>query len=218
MNIAPYIDHTCLRPDCTEEDILQLCREAETYHFHAVCVPPYFLGTARNELHDQPTKTCTVIGFPIGYDHIHAKESSILKSIQSGVDELDVVLNVAAIKSGHWAYIRKELNVCNSLAVEYGKITKFIFETGLLNEEEIVHLCGLCNEEGPAFVKTSTGFFGKGASIEGIKLLRRNLKQEIMIKASGGIKDYGTALQLIRSGADRIGCSAGVSIVQDALL
>ena len=217
MNIAHYIDHTCLKPDCSEDDIVKLCDEAKHHSFYSVCVPPYFLSVAREELHDFPVKTCTVIGFPIGYDHIHAKESSILKSIQSGVDEMDIVLNLSAVKSSHWAYIRKELNVCNSLAKDYDKVVKFIFETGLLTNEEIVHLCGLCNEELPHFVKTSTGFFGEGPNIETIKLMRRNLRQEIRIKASGGIDEYGKALLLIRSGADRLGCSKSVKIITEGL-
>lgn len=216
MNIARYIDHTNLKPDCTEDAIVQLCDEAKEHHFYAVCVPPYFLNLAKKELLDFPIQTATVIGFPIGYDHIQAKESSILKSIQSGVDELDVVLNVSAIKSGHWSYVRKELNVYNSLAVEYEKKLKVIFETGLLTHEEIERICGLCNEEQPAFVKTSTGFFGEGANNDVVKLMRRNLRSGIKIKASGGIHDYGAALHLIRSGADRLGCSASVKIVEES--
>jgi deoxyribose-phosphate aldolase len=218
MNIAQYIDHTNLKPDCDEDAIHQLCDEAKEHNFYSVCVPPYFLDLAKQELLDFPAKTATVIGFPIGYDHIQAKESSILKSIQSGVDELDVVLNVAAIKSSHWSYIQKELSVFNSLAVEYDKLLKVIFETGLLTHDEIEHVCGLCNEEEPAFVKTSTGFFGEGANTEIIKLMRRNLRTNIKIKASGGIREYGAALQLIRSGADRLGCSASVKIVAESLL
>lgn len=218
MNIVQYIDHTNLKPDCDEESIKQLCNEAKEYEFFAVCVPPYFLHQARTELIDTEVKVATVIGFPIGYDHIQAKESSILKSIQSGADELDVVLNVAAVKSNHWSYVRKELSVYNSLAKEYGKKLKVIFETGLLTDEEIIHICGLCNEEQPAFVKTSTGFFGGGANNDVVKLMRRNLRANILIKASGGIRDYGSALHLIRSGADRIGCSASVEIAINAKL
>lgn len=162
MVLAQYLDHTNLRPDCNEEAIKQLCNEAKEHHFFAVCMPPYFLSQAKKELIDSPVATATVIGFPIGYDHIQAKEASMLKSIHLGVDELDVVINVAAIKSGHWAYTRKELNLYNSIAKDHDKALKVIFETGLLTHEEIIHLCGLCNEEQPAFVKTSTGFSVRG--------------------------------------------------------
>ncbi len=218
MVIGQYIDHTNLRPDCDEEAITQLCNEAKEHYFFAVCMPPYFLSQAKKELIDSPVATATVIGFPIGFDHIQAKEASMLKSIHLGVDELDVVINVAAIKSGHWAYTRKELNLYNSIARDHDKTLKVIFETGLLTHEEIIHLCGLCNEEQPAFVKTSTGFFGTGATTEVIKLMRRNLRNEIRIKASGGIRDYSAALHLIRSGADRLGCSSSVKIIEESKL
>ena len=216
MNIAHYIDHTILKPDTTEDQIIQLCDEAKEHRFHSVCIPPYYLTLAKNELMDFPIATTTVIGFPIGYDHIQAKESSILKSIHSGADELDIVLNVSAVKSGHWNYIRKEMHVYKSLAHEYRKTVKFILETGLLTNQEIIDLCGLCNDDPPDFVKTSTGFFGEGVTMDVIKLLRRNLKANLKIKASGGIKDYTTALQLIRSGADRLGCSSSVAILKEA--
>lgn len=218
MVLGKYIDHTNLRPDCTEEAITQLCNEAKDHHFFAVCVPPYFLSQAIKELMDSPVNTATVIGFPIGYDHTQAKEASMLKSIHLGVDELDVVINVAAVKSGHWSYVRKELSLYNAIAQDNGKALKVILETGLLTHEEIIHLCGLCNEEQPAFVKTSTGFFGEGATTEVVRLMRRNLSSGIRIKASGGIRDYSAALHLIRSGADRLGCSSSVRIVSEANL
>ena len=217
MQIAHYIDHTYLKPDARVEDIERLCEEAIEYDFYSVCIPPYFVNIASQILLGQPPKVCTVAGFPIGYDNLQGKLASIQRSIQSGAEEVDVVLDLGAVKSDHWNYVRQEIERFGEIGRSSSVTIKLIIETGLLTEEEIVHICGLCNETPVDFVKTSTGFFGEGATQEVLKLIRRNLRQEIKIKASGGIRTYSQVLHMIRAGANRIGCSGSVAIVREAL-
>jgi deoxyribose-phosphate aldolase len=213
MNIASAIDHTILKPDCSIDDIKRICSEAITHQFAAVCVPPYFIKDAVRILDGENIKVATVIGFPLGYAAIAAKVEEIKRAMNDDIDELDVVINIAAVKSGHWNHVKNDIDSITIAAHLKGKIIKIIFETCLLTDDEIKKLCAICNEKGVDFVKTSTGFNGSGATEEMIRFLRENLSPKIKIKASGGIKTKKQAEALINAGADRLGTSSGPALV-----
>lgn len=213
MNIASKIDHTNLKTDCTQEQIEKLCKEAKQHNFVAVCVPPYFVVSAGRLLKDTKIKIATVIGYPLGFAGTFAKVEEIKRAIDEGADELDVVINIAAVKDKNWNHINSDLDSCVSAAHMRGKIIKIILETSLLTQEEIIKMCEICTNLQVNYVKTSTGKTG-GATLETIELLRNNLPKSIKIKASGGISDRQTAIQMIEMGADRLGSSSGVAIVE----
>lgn len=215
FDIAPYIDHTILKPDTTAADIEKLCKEAIQYHFAAVCVPPCFVKAATNLLKGTTVKTATVIGFPFGYSATASKLSEIDAAIADGADELDMVHNTAMFKSGNFGYLEKEIQTCIELTHNAGKKLKLIIETGLLTDEEIVECCQIYGHTGVDFLKTSTGFAGGGGTVHAVKLMRSHLPQRIAIKASGGIRNLAFAKELIAAGATRIGCSASVQIVNE---
>ena len=215
MELARYIDHTILKPDCTSEDIKRICEEAIEYGFCAICIPPYYIRQAARLLEETPVKIATVVGFPMGYAAIPAKVEEIKRAIDEGADEIDVVVNIAAVKNGDWAHVRNDIDGVTIAVHLKGKRIKLILETSLLEENEILKLCNICKEVGVDFVKTSTGYQG-GATLEQIKTLRSNLPDTIKIKASGGIRNAEAARQMIEAGADRIGTSAGVSIAKTA--
>ena len=212
-NIASYIDHTLLRPDADERMIVSLCAEAELYQFAAVCIPPCFIKTAVDHLYQQQVKIATVVGFPLGYQTADVKFFEAHKALGAGASEIDVVMNISAFKSKQFAAVEDEIGELATLCHFKGAQLKVIIETALLTEEEIVIACRLCAEAEANFVKTSTGFSGRGASVADIKLMRENLPESIQIKASGGIRDLDFALELIAAGADRIGTSAGVQLL-----
>lgn len=215
MNLASYIDHTILKADCTLEDVKRICKEAIQYHFPAVCVPPFYIKQAADFLADSTVKVATVIGFPMGYSATVAKVEEIKRAIDEGVSEVDVVVNICAIKSGMWNYVKNDIDSVVMAAHLRGKIVKIIFETGLLSPTEIRNLCDICLETRPDFVKTSTGFNGEGATVEIVNLLKEMLQDKVKIKASGGIRTKSDAVRLIEAGARRLGSSAGVSIVKE---
>lgn len=217
MQLAHYIDHTYLKPDCTEQVIDKLISEAAMYGFKSICIPPMYLTYAREKAGERNFLLCTVAGFPIGYDHIEAKLASLRKSAQSGAEEVDTVINLSAVKTGHWTLTRQELTALHEAAGEHQVTLKCIIEAQLLNEEEIMRICEISNELGLSFVKTSTGFFGDPVKEDTVKLLRRHLNPTIRIKASGGITNYSQAVKMIRAGADRLGCSQSVAIVKENL-
>lgn len=208
-----YIDHTTLKPDVKLKNIQKLCEEAKIYEFFAVCVPPYFVQKTSLLLRGASVKVATVIGFPLGYSTTPSKAAEIVKAIDDGADELDVVVNISAVKSGDWNYVKNDINTMTVAAHMRGKSIKVIFETGLLNKKEIKKLCEICAEVGVNFVKTSTGFNGEGATVEIIEFMRTNLPSNIKIKASGGIRSVKKAQKMIEAGADRIGTSSGVKIM-----
>lgn len=214
MDIASYIDHTVLKPDTTTADIEQLCAEAIEFGFKAVCVPPCYVTIAKSLLSDRNINIATVIGFPMGYAAIQSKLSEINTAINDGVDELDIVHNITAVKNKDWQYLEKEVRLCTELIHQSGKVIKVIIETGLLSDNEIIKCCELYSHIGVDFIKTSTGFNGSGATIDIVKLLRKHLPEYINIKASGGIRNFDIAEQLIDTGASRLGCSASVNIVK----
>lgn len=213
MNFASVIDHTILKPDCSIDDIKRVCKEAITHQFASVCVPPYYIKDAARILDGENVKVCTVIGFPFGYTATVAKVEEIKRAINDDIDELDVVVNIAAVKSGHWNHVKNDIESITMAAHLKGKVIKIIFETSLLTEEEIKNLCAICNEKGVDFVKTSTGFNGSGATEETIRFLKENLLPKIKIKASGGIKTREQAEALINAGADRLGTSSGPALI-----
>ena len=214
MNIAQYIDHTVLKPTTLLSDINKLCDEAIEYQFAAVCVPPNFVKKAKSLLQNSSVKVATVIGFPFGYSAVEAKIAEILLAIVDGVDELDVVINISAIKNNDWRFLADEINHILPIVRSKGKVLKIIIESGILTDEEIIRCCELYGVAGIDYLKTSTGYAEKGASVEAVQLFRKHLPAHVQIKASGGIRDYAFAKQLVDAGATRLGCSAGVVIVK----
>lgn len=217
MQIAHYIDHSYLRPDCTEAIIDRLIGESREYGFKAICIPPMFLQYAKEKAGERNFLLCTVAGFPIGYDHVAAKLASVRRSAEIGADEVDAVINLSAVKTGHWEYTQRELRSLHETAAEHNVMLKCIIEAQLLSEDEIMHICEISNEIGLPFVKTSTGFFGDPVREDIVRLLRRHLDPGTQIKASGGINHYHQAVNMIRAGADRLGCSQSVSIVKESM-
>lgn len=213
MNLAPFIDHTVLKNTTTIGDIDKLCSEAIQYSFVAVCVPPYFVQDAKRVVEGMPVKVATVIGFPLGYHHYKTKLSEAQLAIEDGADELDMVMNLAAFKSNDMAYVEAEVEALSKLTAETGKTVKVIIESGILSNEEIIKCCEVYSHFPIQFLKTSTGFGGEGASVHAVQLMRKHLPPQIQIKASGGIKTYSFAKELIDAGATRLGCSASISII-----
>lgn len=216
MNIASYIDHTILKPGTLTAEVEQLCREAYDHGFAAVCVPPPFVRRAAALLTPTTVRVATVIGFPFGYSLIEAKVAEAVLAIVDGADELDMVMNLAALKNGDLAYLEKEVALVLEVARKNKKVLKVIIESGILAEDEIITCCDLYGKAGVDFVKTSTGYAEKGASVAAVQLMRSKLPSNIRIKASGGIRTYAFAKELIDAGADRLGCSASVAIVAGA--
>ncbi len=214
-NISSYIDHTILKPTTTHMDIKKICEEAIQYDFKAVCIPPSLVTTARRELQvARSPLVATVIGFPFGYSVLKAKLSEVEQALTDGADELDMVIDLTALRNGDWSYIEKEISALTDTIHDQRRVIKVIIESGILTDDEIIRCCGICSKAGVDFVKTSTGYAEKGATIEAVQLIRKHLPAGIKIKASGGIRTYEFARQLIDAGADRLGCSASVEIVK----
>lgn len=212
--LASYIDHTILKPTASHIDISKICREAVEYGFAAVCVPPPMVKQAVRELDGKPPKVATVIGFPFGYSAVAAKLAEAEQAIADGADELDVVINLISLKAGDWVFLESEMQFLTSFVHHAGKIVKTIIESGVLTDEEIIACCDHYSRVGVDFLKTSTGYADKGATVEAVRLMRAHLPPAIKIKASGGIRNYALAQQLIEAGADRLGCSASVEIIK----
>lgn len=216
MNIAPYIDHTILKPATTIAEIGTLCADALAYNFKAVCVPPFYVKAAKQLLRNSAVLVATVIGFPFGYDSTDSKVIAIRQALLDGADELDIVHNIAALKNADWTYLSKEIALCLQPVRLADKVLKVIIESGILTEKEIVDACELYARHKVDFVKTSTGYAEKGASIEAVKLMRAHLPETIKIKASGGIRTFEAFKEYIAAGAERIGTSSGVQISREA--
>jgi deoxyribose-phosphate aldolase len=213
MKLNHYIDHTILKPTTLISEVEKLCSEAKQYEFAAVCVPPNFIKKAKELLKGSNVKVATVVGFPFGYSAIEAKIAETLLAIVDGVDELDIVINISAIKNNDWEYLANEINHLMPIIKQKQKIVKIIIESRVLTDEEIIKCCELYGVAGIDYLKTSTGYAEKGASVEAVKLFRQHLPKHIQIKASGGIRTYDFAKQLVEAGATRLGCSASVAIV-----
>ncbi|MEO5997125.1 MAG: deoxyribose-phosphate aldolase [Chitinophagaceae bacterium] len=216
MNIAHLIDHTLLRQTSTSPEIEKLCREAAKYGFAAVCVPPPFVKRVKIILAPVEVKIATVIGFPFGYSATEAKLAETVLALVDGADELDMVINLVALGMDDWDYLQKEVKLLAEVVHKKGKLLKVIIESGILTDEEIIKCCNTIGKSGIDFMKTSTGYAEKGASIKAVLLMRKHLPPEVRIKASGGIRDYAFATALVEAGADRLGCSASVAIVKDS--
>ena len=216
MNIAHYIDHTVLKPTTLISDVEKICVEAIQYQFAAVCVPPLFVKKALALLNGTAVKVATVIGFPFGYSAIEAKVAETILAIIDGADELDLVINISAIKNNDWQFLASEINAILPIVRSKQKVIKIIIESGVLTDEEIITCCDLYGAAGVDFMKTSTGYAEQGATMHAVQLMRKHLADKIHIKASGGIKTYTFAKQLIAAGATRLGCSSSIQIVNEA--
>jgi deoxyribose-phosphate aldolase len=208
-----YIEHTNLKPDATHQDIIRLCEEAVEHKFYGVCVSPYHVQLAKKTIKKAPVKIITVVGFPFGYNTVASKVEETKKAIIGGADEIDVVMNIAAFKSGDDATVLNDLQAVIMACHLQNKVAKVIIETALLSKAEIEKACRLCVDSEADFVKTSTGFASSGAKLEDIELMRKILPAKIKIKAAGGIKDHETAVAMLNAGAARLGTSASIAIV-----
>ena len=213
-DLARYIDHTLLKPDATARDIEQLCAEARAHGFFAVCVNGSRVELARTLLEDSEVKVACAVGFPLGAMESDVKRFETEAAVDSGAQEIDVVLNAGRLKDGDHRYVLRELRDVVEAAEE--RVVKVVLETGLLTREEKIRACELVVEAEAHFVKTSTGFGPGGATVEDVKLMREAVGPEFGVKASGGIRDFAAARALIEAGATRLGVSAGAAIMADA--
>lgn len=211
MEITKYIEHTNLKPNALFKDIQKLCKEAVEYGFYSVCVNPAYINLARGFLAEKDVKVVTVIGFPLGANNTQIKVYEALNSIDEGADEIDMVINISALKDCKNALVKDEITRVKQVCKD--KTLKVILETCYLEEEEIRTAVKLCIEARADFVKTSTGFGARGASLKDIEIMKSAAEGKIKIKASGGIKNYENALAFINAGADRLGTSSSVDIV-----
>lgn len=226
MQLNKYIDHTLLKPEASEEQILALCDEALEYGFYSVCVNSCYVPLAVEKLAGSDVKVAAVAGFPLGAMSTAAKVFEAREAVEAGASEIDMVINVGALKDGRYDYVLHEIaalvDVCHGYPLAYGDVSggdavlKVIIETCLLTDEEIVKACELAVQAGADFVKTSTGFSTGGATAEAVVLMRETVGDKAKIKASGGIRTLADAKQFIELGADRLGCSAGVQIMRES--
>ena len=212
--IAAMIDHTLLKPEATPAQIEKLCAEAAEYHFASVCVNPVYIPLAARLLKGTGVKVCCVVGFPLGASAPEQKAAEAASCAAMGAEELDMVIHVGAAKAGDWALVQRDIEGVVKAAA--GHTVKVIIETCLLTDEEKVKACEAAKAAGAHFVKTSTGFSTGGATTHDIALMRKTVGPEMGVKASGGIRDYETAMAMIEAGANRIGASAGIAIVAAA--
>ena len=212
--IASMIDHTLLKPEATPAQVERLCAEAAEYHFASVCVNPVYIPLAARLLKGTGVKVCCVVGFPLGAIAPEQKAAEAASCAAMGDEELDMVIHVGAAKAGDWALVQRDIEGVVKAAV--GHTVKVIIETCLLTDEEKVKACEAAKAAGAHFVKTSTGFSTGGATTHDIALMRKTVGPEMGVKASGGIRDYETAMAMIEAGANRIGASAGIAIVAAA--
>lgn len=211
MKLNKYIDHTLLKPDATQEMIDKLCAEAKQYDFASVCVNPTWVKRASEQLAGTNVKVCTVIGFPLGANTPVTKAAETRDAITNGATEVDMVINVGALKSGDLELVKRDIQAVVEASGDV--LVKVIIETGLLTEAEKVTACQLSVEAGADYVKTSTGFGPGGATVEDIALMRKTVGPDIGVKASGGVRDRAAAIAMVEAGATRIGASAGIAIV-----
>ena len=212
MNYAKFIDHTLLKPESTREQITKIVDEAKEYGFKSVCVNPTHVNYAAKELKDSDVLVCTVIGFPLGATTTEVKMFETEDAIKNGASEIDMEINVGALKDGRYEDVQKDIE--GVVGAANGKTVKVIIETVLLTDEEKVKACELAKETGADFVKTSTGFAGGGATPEDVKLMKDTVGNDLEVKASGGVRNLEDFNKMIEAGATRIGASAGVQIIQ----
>ncbi len=215
--IARLIDHTLLKPDATPQQIQQLCQEARSYHFASVCVNPGYVRLSANYLKGSDVKVCTVVGFPLGATTTEAKTFETQQALRDGATEIDMVMNIGALRGGDYRLVLNDIATVTNMAHAANAICKVILETSKLTKQQIVAACQIAKVAGADFVKTSTGFGGGGATVEDVALMRRVVGPDMGVKASGGVRSYQDAQAMVAAGATRIGASAGVRIVQEAL-
>ena len=206
MNISKYIDFTLLKPNAPIEDYRVLCKTAAENNFYAVCIAPFAVKNCKDILKNVQVKIATVIGFPLGYNTIESKVYETTDAIKNGADEVDMVINISALKSGDIDYVKDELKDMRKASA--GKVLKVIIEACYLSKEEIAMISSLISESGADFVKTSTGFGTGGAALEDVKIIKDAISLKTQIKAAGGIRSYEAAVAFIEAGASRIGASA----------
>ena len=215
-DLARYFDHTMLKPDATEAQVVQICEEARRYQFMAVCVNPVWVKRCAQLLQGSSTRVAVVAGFPLGATLPEVKAYETQQVVDAGAQEVDMVINVGALKSKDHALVARDIAAVVQAARSGGAITKVIIEVALLTDEEKVIACRLAVEAGAEFVKTSTGFASSGATAPDVALMRQTVGSQVGVKAAGGIRTYADVLKMIEAGANRIGASASVKIMQEA--
>lgn len=215
FNIASYIEHTILKQTTTLAEVDKVCVEASMENFVAVCVPPKYVLNAKKLLDGSRVKIATVIGFPLGYNVTDVKLREIDDALNMGADEVDMVHDLCALKNNNWKLLEDEIAACLKPVHDAGKVMKVILETGILTDSEIVKCCQLYSNFKIDYIKTSTGFADIGATVNAIKLIKANIPARMGIKASGGIRNYAFAKELIDAGATRLGCSSSWQIMKE---
>lgn len=213
MEYSQFIDHTLLKADASDEAVARLCDEAKRYGFASVCVNPGYVGFCAEHLKDSGVKVCTVVGFPLGATSTESKVFETKQAVKDGAEEIDMVINISRLKENDDEYVLNEIRKIRRACRK--SILKVIIETCLLTKEEKVRACKLAKKAKADFVKTSTGFSTGGATEEDVRLMRKTVGKKMHVKASGGIRDAATFLKMIEAGADRIGASSGVAIVEE---
>ncbi len=213
-SIASMIDHTILKPDATRDDVLKVCREAKKYNFASVCINPYWVSLVAGELRGTPVKVCTVVGFPLGANCTETKRTETVTALRAGAQEIDMVVNVGALRSGDYDAVKLDIHAVVEVSHEAGAIVKVILETALLDDNQKAVGCTLSKLAGADFVKTSTGFSTGGATAHDIALMRTVVGGDMGVKASGGIRTLEDVKTMAAAGASRIGASASVKIIE----
>lgn len=213
-DLAGFIEHTILKPDCSLQDIRRVCEEAIRCRFAGVCIPPYFVRDAKRIIGaESPTRVVTVVGFPMGYTAIAAKSEEIKRAVDEGADEIDAVLHISALKSDNWNHVQHDIEGIARATHMRGRISKLILECGLLTEDEIRRVVEIAKTAGIHYLKTGTGFHGYPATVEMVRLLKSLAGADMKVKAAGGIRTLETANALLEAGADRLGTSASLALI-----
>ena len=214
-DLAKMIDHTLVKPTATEDDVAKLCEEAEKYRFGSVCVNPTYVSLATQLLKETDVKVCSSVGFPFGVTLPEVKAFEARRALGNGACEIDMVINIGALKSRDYETVKRDIEaVVDVKRYQNDVVVKVIIETGCLIDEEKVMACKLAKEAGADFVKTSTGFIKGGATVEDVRLMRETVGEDMGVKAAGGIRTFKQALAMIEAGANRIGTSTGVAIIE----
>ena len=214
-DLAKMIDHTSVTPTATEDDVAKLCKEAEKYRFGSVCVNPMYVSLATQLLKETDVKVCSSVGFPFGVTLPEVKAFEAMRALENGACEIDMVINIGALKSKDYEVVKRDIEaVVDVKRYQNDVVVKVIIETGCLTDEEKMMACKLAKEAGADFVKTSTGFIKGGATVEDVRLMRETVGEDMGVKAAGGIRTFKQALAMIEAGANRIGTSTGVAIIE----
>jgi deoxyribose-phosphate aldolase len=214
QDLAKIIDHTLVKPYATKNEVIQVCEEAKKYGFGAVCVNPFYVKLAANTLKGTDIKVCSTVGFPFGSNSLETKALEAKKAIEDGAKELDMVMNIGALKSKDYEFVKQDIEAVVGIARKFNVIVKVIIECCYLTNEEKIRACLIAKEAKADYIKSSTGFGPSGAKVNDIKLIKRVVGESMGIKAAGGIRTVSQALKMIKAGATRIGTSAGVQIIE----